>query len=105
VSGPVNGTHEGYQRTSSALPPGRLRAVLAEQPVGWLGAAALLTAFGLSATGIIRATSATYLLLNLGGAVGLAYASLSRRAYPPAVLNIIWAFVAAMSLLILAIRI
>jgi hypothetical protein len=82
----------------------RLRSVLAEQPVGWFSAVLLLMAFGLSATGIIRATSAIYLLLNFGGAVGLAYASLSRRAYPPAVLNMIWAFVAAMSLLILAVH-
>lgn len=83
----------------------RLRAVFAEELIGWCGAAALLTAFGLSAVGVLPASSASYLVLNLFGAVGLAYASLSRQAYPPAVLNMIWAVVAACSLLLLISRV
>lgn len=72
--------------------------------VGWCGAAMLLAAFGLDAVGAISASSAASLSLNLGGASALAYSSFRRSAYPPAALNIVWAFVAALSLIVLAIR-
>jgi hypothetical protein len=80
------------------------RGTVADEIVGWSAAAALLVAFGLAAAGTVRPSSATYLLLNLCGASGLARVSLSRRAYPPAVLNLIWAAVAAFSLVVLLIH-
>jgi hypothetical protein len=81
-----------------------VRGTVADEIVGWAGAAALLAAFGLAAAGAVRPSSATYLLLNLCGASGLARVSISKRAYPPAVLNLIWACVAASSLAVLLIH-
>jgi hypothetical protein len=80
----------------------RLGTPSAEAILGWGGAAALLVAFGLDAVGVMRSSTPASLVLNLVGALGLAYASLSRRAYPPAALNFIWAAVAAVSLVLLA---
>lgn len=96
----------GERRIELRSPPpskrdNRLRELLVDEFVGWCGAFALLLAFGLSATSLLQPSSAAYLVLNLFGAVGLAYASLSRHAYSPAVLNIIWALVAALSLIAL----
>jgi len=82
----------------------RLRAALVTELTGWLGAVALLLSFGLGAASLVEPTSAAYLALNLFGAIGLAHASLSRRAYSPAMLNIIWAAIAAVSLALLLLR-
>jgi hypothetical protein len=79
----------------------RLRAILAEELLGWCGAVALLLAFALGATSVLQPSSAAYLVLNLFGAIGLACASISRHAYSPAALNIIWALIAALSLAVL----
>lgn len=79
----------------------RLRSVLADEIVGWCSAVALLLAFALGASGVLRPSSPTYLVLNFFGAVGLAYTSFSRHAYSPAALNIVWALIAALSLLAL----
>jgi hypothetical protein len=94
---------EGATSARVARPDHRssLSMVSTDEIAGWCGAAALLLAFGLGATGAIRPSSAVYLVLNLFGAVGLAYTSLARRAYPPAVLNVIWAVIAAVSLVVL----
>jgi hypothetical protein len=98
--------HAGNEgQPASADRQKHLRQLLAEEAFGWCGAAALLAAFGLSATGVLPSSSFPYLALNLIGAIGLAYTSFSRRAYPPAVLNIIWAAVAALSLVVLVARI
>jgi hypothetical protein len=83
---------------------GQFRTALANELAGWLGASALLLAFGLGATSVVSPSSVAYLALNLFGAVGLAYVSLSRRAYSPAFLNVVWAVIAALSLVILLIR-
>lgn len=91
----------GLRPSPSSKRESRLRELLADELVGWCGAFALLLAFGLSATSLLQPSSAAYLTLNLFGAGGLAYASLSRHAYSPAVLNIIWALVAALSLIAL----
>jgi hypothetical protein len=79
---------------------GLVRRLLAEEAFGWCGAVALLAAFGLSATGVLPSSSFPSLALNLVGAIGLAYTSFARRAYPPAVLNSIWAVVALLSLVV-----
>jgi hypothetical protein len=83
---------------------GRIRAVLITEMAGWLGAVALLLAFGLAAAGLVKPSSGFYLGLNLFGALGLARASLSRRAYSPAMLNIVWAVIAALSLVLLLVH-
>lgn len=95
-------TQDGGSGQSARQHAGKaFRTDLREQVLGWGGAFALLLAFGLDAAGFLSASAPASLLLNLLGALGLAYASLVRRAYPPAVLNLVWASVAALSLLLL----
>jgi hypothetical protein len=83
---------------------GRFRTALADELAGWLGAGALLLAFALGAASVVSPSSVAYLGLNLFGAIGLAYVSISRRAYSPAALNMVWAVIAALSLFVLLIR-
>ena len=90
--------------TSGVDRDSRLRSTLMTELAGWLGAVALLLSFALGAASLVEPTSVAYLLLNLFGAAGLAQASLSRRAYSPALLNLIWAAIAAFSLVLLWVR-
>lgn len=62
--------------------------------VGWYGAAAILIAYALTSFGVLRSDSLVYQLLNLTGALGIAVISITKKAYQPAVLNIVWAVVA-----------
>lgn len=64
--------------------------------LGWLGAAALLLAYGLQASGL--RPGARYHGLNLAGAAGLAAASLYRAAYPAGALNAVWVALACLGL-------
>lgn len=56
---------------------------------GWLGAAALLLAYGLLSSGRIAAGT-TYQLLNLAGAVALAVNGIVHRALPSVAVNVVW---------------
>ncbi|MEU8076848.1 hypothetical protein AB0B31_15525 [Catellatospora citrea] len=57
--------------------------------VGWLGAAALLLAYGLLSSGRLAAGT-TYQLLNLAGAVALAVNGIVHRALPSVAVNAVW---------------
>ncbi|WP_412538829.1 hypothetical protein R8Z50_23600 [Longispora sp. K20-0274] len=63
-------------------------AVLIEA-AGWLGAAALLLAYGLLSSGRVKA-GLGYQVLNLGGSVALAVNAIGHRALPSAAVNIVW---------------
>ena len=65
---------------------------------GWYGTVAILAAYGLSSFGIIE-RGLGYQILNFTGAVGIAYVSLDKGAFPPAVLNVAWALIALIALL------
>lgn len=58
--------------------------------IGWLGALLLLAAFILQYLQVIRLDGFLYILMNLGGSLGIIWISLKRRAYPPAIVNGIW---------------
>ena len=58
--------------------------------VGWLGAFAVLAAYGLVSTERISSRSWSYQLLNITGAVGLVINSSWNGAIPSAVVNLIW---------------
>lgn len=66
--------------------------------VGWLGALAVLVAYGLISAGRLEGSSGWYQGLNLLGAVGLALNTLFYTAYPSAMVNIIWAGIAVAAL-------
>lgn len=65
---------------------------------GWYGAGAILMAFALSCFSLIKPTDLIYQFLNLTGAMGIVLISLSKKAYQPAVLNIIWTLIALVAM-------
>lgn len=65
--------------------------------LGWVGAVSLLLAYTLSSFSILLPTSLWYQVLNVIGAFGIVYHALSKKDYPPAVLNIIWGLVAVVA--------
>lgn len=70
-----------------------------DEGVGWYGMIALLVAFGLNSFGIIGATSMIYLMLNLTGALGIAYISFKKKAYQPGILDAVWAAIALVNII------
>lgn len=72
--------------------------------VGWYGAVAILLAFILVSSKIISATGYTYQLLNLTGAFGLVIISFVKRVKQSVVLNIVWAIIAFVAIISLAVN-
>ena len=70
-----------------------------DEAIGWMGAFFLLFAFVLVSFTIINTESLLFPLFNLVGSLGIVYISLRKKAYPPAILNIIWGLVALVSLI------
>ncbi len=67
--------------------------------LGWYGTIAIIGAYGLSSFNVVTPQSSLYQLLNVTGAIGIVVLSLKKRAYQPAVLNIIWTIIGALALL------
>jgi hypothetical protein len=67
--------------------------------IGWAGAAVLLAGYGLGATGRLRATGRTYLLLNIIGAAGLAVSTVAAHAYSATAVNVAWIAIGGVPLL------
>ena len=70
-----------------------------DEAIGWMGAFFLLFAFVLVSFTIIDTEGLLFPLFNLVGSLGIVYISLRKKAYPPAILNIIWGLVALVSLI------
>lgn len=66
---------------------------------GWYGALAILAAYALVSFAVIAPTDLTYQILNGTGALGIVCVSLYKRAYQPAVLNIMWTLIALIAIL------
>lgn len=79
-----------------------LRANLIET-AGWYGAAAVLLAYALVSFNIISPHGWIYQLLNFTGAVGVLIISYMKHARQPALLNFVWAVIALVALIQLAI--
>jgi hypothetical protein len=60
------------------------------QLIGWAGAIALLSAYGLVTSARLPATSLTYLALNLAGAIALGLSTTAAHAWPSAAVNVVW---------------
>lgn len=71
---------------------------------GWYGALAILGAYALVSLGQLPTDSFGYQFLNATGAIGMVMVSLHRKAYQPAVLNIIWVVVAIVALVRIFVR-
>lgn len=74
----------------------------AENYLGWYGVLAILLAYLLLSLGVIAAHSVAYQLLNLTGALGIIIEALSKRDVQPAALNAVWACIAIVVLIQLA---
>ena len=57
---------------------------------GWVGAAALLVAYGLVSSGRLHGRSTAFQMLNLTGAAGLLANGIWHGAWPSAALNAVW---------------
>ena len=66
--------------------------------VGWLGAAALLAAYGLVSAGRVEGKSRRFQLLNLLGSAGLAANSGFHGAWPSVALNLVWMIIGVAAL-------
>ncbi len=66
--------------------------------IGWVGAAAVLAAYGLISTHRMQAASVKYQGLNLLGGVLLAINTAFYKAYPSTLVNVIWMSIAIYSL-------
>ncbi|MFZ5955178.1 MAG: CBU_0592 family membrane protein [Nanoarchaeota archaeon] len=66
--------------------------------IGWCGVLMLLSAYALLNFHVIYVNDFSYQFLNLIGSVSIIIISLFKRAYQPAVLNIIWAIIAMIAL-------
>lgn len=67
--------------------------------LGWSGAVMLLVAFALTSNGILAGTSLEYQLINLVGSIVLAAYTYVKKAYPNAVLNIIWGLISIFAII------
>jgi len=71
------------------------------ESLGWLGFGIIVVAYGLSSASIIKNDTVLYQVLNLVGALFLSIISFYRHALQPAVLNVVWFFVALSSLIMI----
>jgi len=73
------------------------------EAAGWYGAVAVLLAYTLVSFNVISPHGWTYQLLNFTGAVGVLIISYMKHAKQPALLNFVWAIIAFVALVQLAI--
>lgn len=66
--------------------------------VGWLGAGLLLLAYGLVSFKKLRVDAGYYQLLNIVGSCFLIVNTVYYRAYPSALVNLIWIIIALVAM-------
>jgi hypothetical protein len=70
--------------------------------LGWAGAALVLAAYALVSTKRLAGDGATFQLMNIVGAVGLAWNSAASRAWPSVAINVAWVGIGALAMYRLA---
>ena len=66
--------------------------------IGWIGAVALLIAYGFISAGRMKGDQRRYQVLNLAGSAGLIVNSAWYGAYPSTFVNVIWIGIAIVAL-------
>jgi hypothetical protein len=66
--------------------------------VGWIGSAAVVSAYALISLDKLNSKSRLYQVLNLVGSLGLVVNTAYYRAYPSTFVNIVWLVIAALAL-------
>ncbi len=74
------------------------RTPLLFEIVGWYGTVAIVLAYLFVSLGMLDSKGLPYQVLNLSGAVGIVAISLRKKAFQPAVLNVVWAVIAMMAI-------
>lgn len=72
---------------------------IAVEAFGWYGITAILSAYALVSFSFVEVNDILYQVLNGTGALGVVIVSLNKKAYQPAVLNIIWTLIAVVAIL------
>ncbi len=65
---------------------------------GWIGAVLIIIGFANLSFGVFIATDLSYQLLNLFGAIGIVIAASSKKDFPSAFLNSVFALIACIAL-------
>lgn len=78
-------------------PPSAPFSLLAEI-AGWYGTLAILSAYALSSFGILQSRDTLYQLLNLTGALGVAWVCWRKRTWQAFWLEAVWATIAVVTL-------
>lgn len=65
---------------------------------GWTGAIMIFMAYALLSFSVLQPASLIYQILNGVGSLGIIIVSYYKQAYPPMVLNILWAVIAAVAI-------
>jgi len=71
---------------------------------GWYGVLAILSAYALVSFDVIVTDSYAYQILNLTGALGIIFQAASKKDHQPVVLNVVWAVIAIIAILKLAVH-
>ncbi|HMS30940.1 MAG TPA: hypothetical protein PJ984_00915 [Candidatus Saccharibacteria bacterium] len=71
--------------------------------IGWYGPLAFIVGFALVSAGAIDGRSYAFQILNLTGGIALALISFAKKAYQPAVLNVILSLIATFTIISLMI--
>lgn len=66
---------------------------------GWYGMIAIVLGYALVSFSFLQPTDIIYQLLNGTGALGIVTVSFYKKAYQPAVLNIIWTLIALIAII------
>ncbi len=66
--------------------------------IGWIGMLLLLSAYTLLSVDVFTRDTVLYHAMNVIGSFGIMYTSFKTRAYPPALMNVIWIGVACYAL-------
>jgi hypothetical protein len=78
--------------------PAPLSSSLPAEIAGWYGTAAILGAYALSSFGVFATADRSYQLLNLTGALGVAWVCWRKRTWQAFWLEAIWAAIAVVAL-------
>jgi hypothetical protein len=84
--------------TTPASPPASRPFSLPAEIAGWYGTAAILAAYAANSFGWLVNTDAAYQLLNLTGALGVAWVCWHKRTWQAFWLESIWAAIAVVAL-------
>jgi len=67
--------------------------------VGWYGTVSIVGAYALLSFDVFSSGNILYQLLNLTGAISIVLVSFTKKAYQPAVLNVVWSLIAILAIL------